>query len=118
MKIKLNAVEFDVLAVPRALRTAIVQQPSIRPGTLREVYTHTRAEGGKIVGPASPQSEALLPNGVSFFIPKPGVTPVEIAEGPSPKCPNVLSRRLARATCARCKMRSIACSAQAAARCR
>ncbi|ARO15586.1 hypothetical protein BVG79_02246 [Ketogulonicigenium robustum] len=86
MKIKLNAVEFDVLPVPRQLRAALLQQPSIRPGILREVYVHTRAEGGKTIGPTSPQGGVMLPNGLSFFVPKAGSADApEIAEGPSKK---------------------------------
>lgn len=85
MKIKLNKLEFDVLGVPGAMRMALLTDPNIRQGVLREVWTwdHATQEGETTAQVINKDAVPLL-NGISFFVPKKGVDgPIQPNPGPS-----------------------------------
>lgn len=71
MKIKLNKLEFDVLGVPGQLRNALLTDPVILQGVLREVWAWDHAtQEGKVLARMTDKQTVPLPNGMSFFVPK------------------------------------------------
>lgn len=89
MKLKLNKVEFDVQPVPGPLRDTLLADPILRQGVSRDVWRWDAVtRTGTPLVAMTPQNGVPLPNGVSFYIPKPGAKPgvtEQKADGPSAK---------------------------------
>lgn len=87
MKIKINALEFDVKAVPAVLATAVLMDPPLAPALRRDVYRWDAAtQTGTPLVPLVADKGMPLPNAISFFVPRlktDGSTAK--AEGPSVK---------------------------------
>jgi hypothetical protein len=85
MKLKLNTVEFDVQPVPDHLRRVLLSDPILQQGVSREVWRWdaTAKEGTPLVA-MTPQKGVPLPNGVSFYVHKPGAADQK-ADAPSAK---------------------------------
>jgi hypothetical protein len=83
MKLKLNQVEFDVQPVPGALRDTLLADPILQQGVGRDVWRWDAVtKTGTPLVAMTPQKGVPLPNGVSFYVPKPGAEDQK-AEGPS-----------------------------------
>ena len=88
MKLKLNQVEFDIQPVPGPLRAALLADPILQQGLSREVWRWDAvAKTGTPLVAMTPQKGVPLPNGISFFVPRPG-NPTDKSEGPSTKMAN------------------------------
>lgn len=73
MKIKLNGIEFEVLAVPGPVRAALLSDPAMAPAVTRDVYAWNREEGtGKALVQTTAKGSVPLPNGIGFFVPRTG----------------------------------------------
>lgn len=73
MRIKINAVEFEVTPVPGALRTALLGDQLILGAILRDVYAWDAAtQSGRPLVQLAQGRGVVLPNGISFFVPKAG----------------------------------------------
>lgn len=85
MKLKLNQVEFDVQPVSGVLRDTLLADPILQQGVSRDVWRWDAAtQTGTPLVAMTPQKGVPLPNGVSFYVAKPG-DQVQKAEGPSAK---------------------------------
>ena len=85
MKLTLNKVEFAIEPVPGPLREALLSDPILRQGVSREVWRRDAAtRAGTPLVAVTPQNGVPLPNGVSFFVAKPGAA-TQKADGPSAK---------------------------------
>ena len=71
MKIKLNKIEFDILAVPAATRAAVLAEPQVQSGLRRSVWKWDKDEGkGENLTPVTKAGGIPIPNGITFFVPK------------------------------------------------
>lgn len=85
MKLKLNQVEFDVQPVPGSLRDTLLADPILQQGVARDVWRWDAVtKTGTSLVAMTPQKGVPLPNGVSFYVPKPGAADQK-ADGPSAK---------------------------------
>jgi hypothetical protein len=85
MKLTLNKVEFDIQPVPGPVREALLADPILRQGVSREVWRWDAAtRTGTPLVAITAQKGVPLPNGVSFFVARPGA-PAQKADGPSAK---------------------------------
>jgi hypothetical protein len=88
MKLKLNQVEFDIQPVPGPVRETLLADPILQQGLSREVWRwDATTQSGTPLVAMTAQKGVPLPNGISFFVPRPG-TPTDKAEGPSTKMAN------------------------------
>lgn len=73
MRIKINQIDFDVAPVPADLRAALLSDPVIGQAVLRSVWEwDAGARTGKALIPLIQDRAAVLPNGLSFFVPRSG----------------------------------------------
>ncbi|PYE84313.1 hypothetical protein [Pseudoroseicyclus aestuarii] len=73
MKITLNKVEFEPLAVSEPMRDAIMAQPQMANATWRDVWHwDMEAQSAKTLVTLTQTGAVPLPNGLVFFVPKPG----------------------------------------------
>lgn len=73
MRIKINQIDFDVTPVPVQLRAALLSDPIIGQAILRNVWEWDAVtQTGKPLTPLLNNRAAVLPNGLSFFVTKPG----------------------------------------------
>jgi hypothetical protein len=85
MKLTLNKVDFDIQPVAAPLRDALLADPIIRQGVTREVWRWDAAtRTGTPLVAMTAQKGVPLPNGVSFFVARPG-SATQKADGPSAK---------------------------------
>jgi hypothetical protein len=85
MKLKLNTVDFDIQPVPDHLRRVLLADPILQQGVSREVWRWDAAtQTGTPLVAMTPQKGIPLPNGVSFYVPKPGAVDQK-ADTPSAK---------------------------------
>lgn len=73
MKIKINAVEFEIEAVPSALRSALLADPILQRGIWRDVWQWDAVERlGKPLTAMTEKRGVPLGNGITFFVPRIG----------------------------------------------
>lgn len=73
MRIKINKIDFDVTPVPAQLRAALLADPVIGQAILRDVWDwDATTQAGKALVPLIQNRAAILPNGLSFFVPRNG----------------------------------------------
>ena len=96
MKIKINAVEFDIEPVAAALRQTILSDPVLSRGIWREVWQWDAvAQQGKPLAAMTERRAVPLGNGIAFFVPRIGPQGELIKnEGPSKK----MAERVMKAT--------------------
>ncbi|GGL56543.1 hypothetical protein [Wenxinia marina] len=71
MRLTINKIEFDIEPVPGALREAVLAEPLIRQGAVREVWEWDRAEGkGKPLIRLLDRGVVPLGNAITFFVPR------------------------------------------------
>ncbi|MBP1806581.1 hypothetical protein [Rubellimicrobium aerolatum] len=86
MQITLNKVPFEVVPVDGATQAALMAEPAIRQAGLRPVWAWSKAEGkGRFLVNPLPDGALTLPTGVSVYVPKAGVMPLQRADGPTTK---------------------------------
>jgi hypothetical protein len=85
MKLKLNQVEFDVQPVPGPVRETLLADPILQQGVSRDVWRWDAAtKTGTPLVAMTAKKGVPLPNGVSFYVAKPGAVDQK-AETPSAK---------------------------------
>jgi hypothetical protein len=86
MKIKINAIDFDVTAVAPGLRAAILADPIVMRGIWRDVWAWDAAAGtGKALVPVVQGNGVPLGNGINFYVPRAGDKAMVRNDGPSKK---------------------------------
>jgi hypothetical protein len=87
MKISLNKIEFDVVPVSESLRAVVLADPIIAQGVTRDVWHWDRPAGkAAVLVPLTKDRAVPLPNGICFFVAKPGVNGlIQKAETPTLK---------------------------------
>ncbi len=73
MQIRINRIEFEVEPVAGPLRAAVLADPVIARAVLRDVWEwDAAAQTGKALVPLVQERAVVLPNGLSFFVPRSG----------------------------------------------
>jgi hypothetical protein len=87
MKISLNKIEFDVTPVGEDLRAMLLADPIIAQGVTRDVWHWDQPTlKGAVLVPLTRDRAVPLPNGICFFVSKPGANGViQKAEVPTLK---------------------------------
>lgn len=84
MKIKLGDVDFEVAAVKNRIRAAVLSDPIIAQVIWRDVYKWDHAAGtGEVLVQTAESGAVPLPNGIVFYVPKPGSGGAEKSESAS-----------------------------------
>jgi len=96
LKIKINAVEFDIEPVPAVMRQAILSDPILSRGVWREVWQWDAvAQQGKPLAAMTDKRAVPLGNGIAFFVPRIGAQGEMMkSEAPSKK----MAERVMKAT--------------------
>lgn len=84
MKLTLSGVDFEVVAVKGRMREAVLADPIINQVVWRDVYRWDHAaQSGETLVQLAKSGAAPLPNGMVFFVAKPGSGPVVKSESGS-----------------------------------
>lgn len=96
MQIRIGSIEFEVTPVTADLRAAVIADPIMAPALRREVWEwDAETRKGKPLVPVVQERVVVLPNGLSFFIPRTGPDGQIVKnDGPSKK----MAQRVLKAT--------------------
>jgi hypothetical protein len=85
MKISLNKIEFDVVPVAEDMRAVVLSDPIMAQGVTRDVWHWDQPAGkGAVLVPLTRDRAVPLPNGMCFFVAKPGQNgAIQKAEAPT-----------------------------------
>jgi len=73
MRIKINDLDFEVTPVPGPLRLALLADPVLMQAIMRDIWEwDAEAKSGKPLTALFENRAAVLPNGLTFFVPKTG----------------------------------------------
>lgn len=71
MRIKINDIDFDVTPVPGPLRLALLSDPVLMQAIMRDIWEWDAvSKTGKALASLHENRAAVLPNGLTFFVPK------------------------------------------------
>jgi hypothetical protein len=71
MRIKINQIDFEVTPVPGPVRLALLSDPVLMQAILRDIWEWDAvAKSGKALTPLFENRAAVLPNGLTFFVPR------------------------------------------------